>query len=94
VSSEKIFRAARWIAALSFLAMFGISYLPMSVPGGLIIATVLLGVASFSYMIFFKCRSCGDRYSSGKGFISVSWPFSGKCRKCGQPLGGSGAGAA
>jgi hypothetical protein len=92
VSSEGLFRVSRWIAVLSFLAMFGFSYMP--VPGVILVATASLLVASLFYMVFFKCKSCGGRFSSGKGFISLNWPFSRKCRKCGHPLGGANASAA
>ncbi len=92
MASEGLFRASRWIAVLTFLAMYVFSYTP--VPGAVLIVTISLLLASFFYIVFFKCNSCGGRFSSGKGVISITWPFSRKCRKCGHPLGEASSGAA
>lgn len=92
--SEKLFKYSRWTTVIVFAAVLMITTLQIPIQAPLLMVLFALLVASFACMVFFKCNGCGGSFSTGKGLISFTWPFTGKCRKCGRPLGGGHADAA
>ena len=80
-----IFKIARWLSVISFIALLNIMvYLPSA--QGLIMALVFIFIVSFVCIAIFKCNSCGNSYSTKLGFISIYWPYTGSCHNCGKAL--------
>jgi len=82
--SEKLFNVARWLTAVSFVGLLIFSWVQFS--NYLFLALSGAFIPSFVYTAFFKCRSCGNSYASKKSFISTCWPYTSRCRNCGEPL--------
>ena len=86
--SERLFRISRWTVTIAFIVFFVVTTLQIPIQVPLLVGLLALLIASFAYMVFFKCSGCGCSFSTGRGFISITWPYTEKCRKCGHPLGG------
>jgi hypothetical protein len=86
--SERLFKYSRWTTVIVFAAVLMITILKIPIPAPLLMVLFALLVASFAYMVFFRCNGCGGSFSTGKGLIAFTWPYTEKCRKCGRPLGG------
>ena len=82
--SVKLFKTSRWLTVASFAAILVLVNTPAPQP--LVVITGAVYVFSFVYTAFFKCKSCGKSYSSKGGFISICWPYTGRCMNCGESL--------
>jgi len=81
----KLFRAMRWVSAISFIAvLFSIKFAAW-IP--LLLTTIIIYSVSTVYILFWRCTYCGKLYGTKFGIVSIAWPYFSHCIHCNKKLG-------